>query len=138
MLDDASAYVLDSDTVSYLLRGDAGAIEGMRIATLRGARIYLCPIVWFEVRRGLLHRDARRQLQVFERFAALLEWRDLDRTFWDDVAGAWATLRRKGRPVQDADLMIAVFAKQLGATVVTHNGSHFAPTGVPVIDWCST
>src|SRR5258706_14712885 len=70
----SSAYVLDSDTVSNLLRGNPGAIEGMRLTTLAAANFYLCPIVWFEIRRGLLHRDARRQLQIFERFAAVLEF----------------------------------------------------------------
>jgi predicted nucleic acid-binding protein len=64
------------------------------MATLRSAKIYLCPVVWFEVRRGLLQRDARRQVQIFERFAALLEWRDLDRRFSDELAAAWASLRR--------------------------------------------
>jgi tRNA(fMet)-specific endonuclease VapC len=137
MAEEGLAYVLDTDTVSYLLRGNTGALEGMRMATLRGAKIYLCPVVWFEIRRGLLQRDARRQLQVFERFAALLEWRDLDRTFWDELAAAWAGLRRKGRPVQDSDLMIATFAQHLSATVVTHNVSHFGLTGVATVDWCS-
>jgi tRNA(fMet)-specific endonuclease VapC len=137
MAEDVLAYVIDTDTVSYLLRGNVGAIDGMRVATLRGAKIYLCPVVWFEVRRGLLQRDARRQLQIFERFAALLEWRDLDRKFWDELAAAWASSRGRGRPVQDSDLMIATFALHLGATVVTHNVSHFALTGVATVDWCS-
>jgi tRNA(fMet)-specific endonuclease VapC len=137
MAEDGLAYVLDTDTVSYLLRGNTGALDGMRTATLQGANVYLCPVVWFEVRRGLLQRDARRQLQVFERFATLLEWRDLDRRFWDELAAAWAASRRKGRPVQDSDLMIATFARNLGAIVVTHNGSHFALTGVATVDWCS-
>jgi tRNA(fMet)-specific endonuclease VapC len=137
MAEDVLAYVLDTDTVSYLLRGNPGPIEGMRTATLKGAKIYLYPVVWFEVRRGLLQRDARRQLQVFERFAALLEWRDLDRKFWDELAAAWASSRRTGRPVQDSDLMIATFAQQLGAIVVTHNVSHFVLTGVATVDWCS-
>lgn len=130
-------YVLDTDTISYLLRGNQGAIEGMRQATLAGAKFFLCPVVWFEIRRGLLYRDASRQLQVFERFAALLEWKDLEKPFWDDVAAFWAQLRSAGRPVQDADLMIGVFARRLGATVVTHNTSDFARIGVHAVDWCS-
>jgi tRNA(fMet)-specific endonuclease VapC len=135
MADPQSRYVLDTNTISYLLRGNPSIIEGMQEAVLEGAEFYLCPVVWFEIRRGLLHRDAHRQLQVFERFAATLQWEDLDRPFWEDLSASWADLRRKGRPVQDADLMIAVFARRLGATVVTHNTSDFTFTGVPAVDW---
>jgi tRNA(fMet)-specific endonuclease VapC len=117
------------------MRGNVGVLEGMRQATLEKATIFLCPVVWFEVRRGFLHRAARRQLHVFERFASALEWRDVDGSFWNDLSAAWADLRRKGRSVQDSDLMIAVFARRLGAAVVTHNTSHFDLTGVPTVDW---
>lgn len=76
-------------------------------------------------------------MQVFERFAAVLEWRDFDKSFWNDMAAAWVALRRKGRPFQDADLMIAIFAQRLGATVVTHNISDFRLIDAAVVDWCS-
>ena len=39
----------------------------------------MCPVVFYELRRGLAHRDARRQLDELDTFARTLRWVDYDR-----------------------------------------------------------
>lgn len=102
-------------------------------ASRSNARVYLCPVVYYEVRRGLLERSASRQLHEFESLAASLLWVDFGRAMWDDAAQTWAACRRRGRPHDDdADLLIAAYARQLAATLVTINTHDFADLGVPL------
>ena len=54
---------------------------------------------------------------------------------WVEAAGLWADRRRHGRTHDDADLLIAAFARRLRATLVTNNTADFTDRDVPVIDW---
>lgn len=81
-------------------------------------------MVYFEVRRGLYHRDSRALLEDFEQVARRMRWREFDRRMWETAAALWARMRRTGRPASDADVLIAAFAAVLGASVVTHNTRH--------------
>lgn len=129
-------FVLDTDTISYILRGNPIVTEKMRRAAEQGTEFYLCPIVYYEVRRGLLYRDAKRQLGDFEKLASLLIWKELAKDVWEEAASVWANIRRKGQPVGgDADVLIAAYTRRLRATVVSHNTADFARLGVSVTDW---
>ena len=95
----------------------------------------MCPVVFYELWRGLRYRGADRQLAELDAFARALQWVDYDRTMWVDAAGLWAEQRRVGRPADDADLLTAAFARRLRATLVTNNTSDFVDLGLPVVDW---
>ena len=100
-----------------------------------GDDFYMCPVVFYELRRGLAHRDARRQLGELETFARTLRWVDYDRSMWTDAAQLWADRRREGRPHGDADLLTAAFTRRLRARLVTNNTADFEDLGVPLLDW---
>jgi predicted nucleic acid-binding protein len=51
-----------------------------------------------------------------------------------DAAQLWAD-RRFGRTHDDADLLIAAFARRLRATVVTNETGDFSDLEVPFVDW---
>lgn len=129
-------FVLDSDTISYILQRRREVLAQLAEAVRRNAQIFLCPIVYFQVRRGLLHKGAERQLRDFDGFALGLKWADFDRPMWDDAAQTWAKLRRRGRPYEDdADLLIAAYARRLRATLVTNNTRDFEDLDVPLANW---
>lgn len=81
----------------------------------------MCPVVFYELWRGLSYRGADRQLEELNAFAGTLQWVDYDRAMWVEAAGLWADRRRHGRTHDDADLLIAAFARRLRATLVTNN-----------------
>ena len=136
MPDEGDRFVLDSNIISGVLRRNPVVIARVAEASRSNARVYLCPVVYYEVRRGLLERSASRQLQEFESLAASLLWADFGRAMCDDAAQTWAACRRRGRPHEDdADLLIAAYARQLAATLVTINTDDFADLGVPLANW---
>jgi len=128
-------YVLDTNIITALLRGDVSVVQNIAIAARENAELYLCPVVFYEIRRGLLYRDARNQSQLFLQYAATLIWDDFNHSDWLYAAELWSDLRQRGITVGDADLLIGVYAFHRYAVVVTANEKHFAPLGVAVENW---
>ena len=54
---------------------------------------------------------------------------------WVEAAALWAEQRRRGRTHDDADLLIAAFARRLRATLATNNTADFIDLDVPIVDW---
>jgi predicted nucleic acid-binding protein len=128
-------FVLDTNTVSQILRHQASVLARLGEAAGGGDDLYMCPVVFYELWRGLAYRDARRQLEDLDTFTRALKWVDYERAMWADAARPWADRRRQGRPHDDADLLIAAFTRRLRATLVTNNTSDFEDLGVPMVDW---
>jgi tRNA(fMet)-specific endonuclease VapC len=128
-------YVLDTNIFTAILRKEPKAVEQAEKALATNAEFLLCPVVFYEVYRGLLHRDAKRQLSFYLQFVAGLTWDDLDREDWRAAAQRWADMRRGGYSVGDADLLIGTYAARRNAIVVTDNTKDFLPLGVPVENW---
>ncbi len=95
----------------------------------------MCPVVFYEVSRGLLHRDAGRKLGFFQDYTANFVWDDFTRADWQRAAHLWANLRQQGRPIADADLLIGAYATRRQAVVVTANQKHFTPLGIQTENW---
>ncbi len=131
----ATRYVLDTNIITALLRYEAKTIEYTARAAAANAEFLLCPIVFYEALRGLLHRDAQKQRLRLLDYAATFIWDDFTRTDWEKAAELWATLRGQGVQVSDADLLIGVYARQRQAVVITANEKHFVPLRVQTENW---
>jgi predicted nucleic acid-binding protein len=74
-------------------------------------------------------------MAFFDRLSPKFVWRDLERQDWEEAARLWAEREKAGQPISDADLMIAVQARRLGAILVTDNEKDFDDLGVKVENW---
>jgi len=130
-----SRYVFDSNIITAILRQEQETVERVEAALQSNAEFLLCPVVFYEIYRGLLHRDARRYLAFFLQYVTTLTWEDLTQDDWVAAAQRWAEARSRGYQVEDSDLPIAVYAEQRGAIVITDNVQHFEPLGVRLENW---
>jgi hypothetical protein len=65
-----STYSLDTDTITKLLKkhpGNQPVVDRLRREIQRNSLFVICPVVYYEVRRGLLFKGARTQLVAFEK-----------------------------------------------------------------------
>ncbi|MBL8161907.1 MAG: PIN domain-containing protein [Anaerolineae bacterium] len=132
-----TGYVLDTNILSLILRRNANLDARLKAIIRPENIIWGCPIVWYELRRGLLANDAKMQMRLFEELFATFNWDDFTRADWSLAANWWMKRRNAGLPVSDADLMIAVFAYNRDAVLVTNNAKDFQLLDVHLENWAT-
>lgn len=133
-------YVLDTNSLSDLLRGDPSV--GERLTSHRRTDVLLPQPVVAEVEYGLARMAAsKRRDRLRERFDVFLA--ELRRLPWTDaVSRAFgrvkADLERRGVRIEDFDVAIAAHALSIEATLVTDNVDHMERVpGLTVENWRS-
>jgi predicted nucleic acid-binding protein len=122
-----AGYVLDTNVVSALMRGDRGAQK--RLLSESPSAIYLVQPVIAEISYGLARlAPSRRKTALASRFRLLAD--TLPRAAWSDpISFAFgaikAKLERNGEPIEDFDVAIAAHALVLSARLATRNVKHF-------------
>jgi tRNA(fMet)-specific endonuclease VapC len=127
--------LLDTNILSAIIRKEAFAEQRFRQAVADDDVLLLSIVVFYEVRRGLLKRDAKKQTAVFEHLVNQIAWCDVVREDWELAARLWVERTKIGRPIEDADLLIAAQAKRLGAILVTDNEKDFDDLGLTLENW---
>jgi tRNA(fMet)-specific endonuclease VapC len=131
-------YVLDTNAVSALMKGDRNVIE--RLARINKADVSIPQPVLSEIAYGLarLPRSKRREA-LGASFALVRD--EIARAVWsDDVSDRFgevkALLERRGARIEDFDAAIAAHALALGAVLVTANVDQMARVpGLEVENW---
>src|SRR4051794_1725026 len=131
-------YILDTNAVSALMKGDAQVIARLEQAGKNDVGVPQPALA--EIAYGIerLPRSRRRDF-LQERFDLLR--RELLRAEWtDEVSESYgtikATLERKGRRIEDFDAAIAAHALARGAVLVTANLDDMVRVqGLAVEDW---
>ena len=103
-------YVLDSNIVTYALKGDTEIRRRMGEITASGGNLIMPHIVYFEIKRWLLEIGAKAKQIAFEQM--LLDdipLESLDKAVWDVAAYLYVRSRKNGTPMSGADLIIAAF-----------------------------
>jgi predicted nucleic acid-binding protein len=138
-----AAYLLDTNIIYPIVKRneDGVKLKGKILSVLkRNDYILLCPVVFYEIARGLYHSEAKQQLAFFWKLAEDFEWRDLTESTWDSGAKKWAECRKEGMSTDkeeglDVDVLIAAQAEENDAVVVTRNVKHFQYLGVAYETW---
>jgi tRNA(fMet)-specific endonuclease VapC len=129
-------YMLDTDTVSYLLRGHAPTLDA-RVASVLPSQLSISAVTRGELLYGLrLKAGSHRFAQLIEQFllrVQCLPWDEAAATHFASIA---ADLHRAGTQIGNMDAMIAGHAMATGAVLVTNNTRHFSRvTGLTVENW---
>jgi tRNA(fMet)-specific endonuclease VapC len=126
-------HILDTDTVSYLIKGKSPAIE-TRLAELAPSMVCISVMTRAELQYGLkrLPADHRLHLAVrqFFKIVRVLPW-DWESADW--YADIRHQLVSTGQPIGELDMMIAAHALSAGAVLVTNNIRHYERINAPLI-----
>ena len=128
-------YSLDTNTISHILRKDRLTVQKFRAAYAADNEFLLCPIVYYELKRGFLRRDARNQISEMEEIVAQFRWQEFEPAIWAIAAQGWADARGRGHSPGDADLLIAYHAHHYSAVLVTANVKDFEFLPVQMENW---
>lgn len=101
-------YVLDTNIITALLRGNNKVKKRAEDIVLEGKRIFINAISYYEIKRGLLAANATAQLRRFESLCREFGLVFLDdQNIFDKAAEIYANLQHRGQLIEDADILIA-------------------------------
>jgi tRNA(fMet)-specific endonuclease VapC len=132
------AWMLDTNTLSDLIRNPRGALKGRLDATEPGA-VCTSIVVACELRFGARRKGSEVLTKRAEQLLDTLAVLPLDPPADEHCADIRATLERAGTPIGSHDLFIAAHARSRGMTLVTHNTREFARVpDLRVEDWLTS
>jgi tRNA(fMet)-specific endonuclease VapC len=117
------AYMLDTDTVSFALRGHGGVAA--RVLEHRPSELCISSITLAELRYGAERRRSRKLHRLISTFVEAVEVMSFDESAAGRFGVVAAALGRRGAPIGALDTLIAAHALSLRVTFVTNNLRHF-------------
>jgi len=128
--------LLDTDILSAVLRGTPAVAARSREYLAEHKAFAFSIITRYEILRGLKAKEAIAQVQAFDRFCEACLILPLTDEIVVRAAEIYASLRRRGQPTGDADILIGASALTHGFGVVTNNETHFGRIeGLRVDNW---
>ena len=134
------SYLLDTNIVSVLINSSSERIEKKIRYLLVRELIFISCITYFEVKGGLLAKNATRKLERFNNLCSTeltvlyLE----DQKILDRASQIYADLRRAGTPVGTADILIAATAIERNLILVSHDVDMLRIREATVEDWLAS
>jgi tRNA(fMet)-specific endonuclease VapC len=128
--------LIDTNILSLFFRNQPLVVENFNAYIQEYGKINISIIAYYEIVSGLKHRDAQKQLTSFLEFAShniILPLTTDSTTISGDI---YASLRKKGTPVDDIDILIAGIAIANDLILVTNNRRDFEKIeGLEIEDW---
>ena len=127
-------FLLDTDTISFALRGQGGAGEALRRRS--PSEVCTSSVVAGELELGVVRRGSRKLRRELDALYSGLEVIPYDLEAARRYGRLAATLLDGGVAIGVEDTMIAAHALSRGLILVTHNRKHFDRVrGLRVEDW---
>lgn len=129
-------YLLDTNIVSYWMRGDKIVID--RIINQSPSNLSLSSItlaeIWYGIEKSPIKKKERTA--KIKKILSLLEIYSFDESAAEEYAVIRASLEQKGIMISERDTQIASIAMANNLTVVTHNVKEFGRINkLKVEDW---
>jgi len=134
-------YVLDTNTVSYFLRGEGNIRENIKREISECGNSYSMPFaVFYEVKRWLLYKPTKLLKEYNQRFdtmyQAVEDKADMPFNVWKKAIEVYVALQSKGQLIGDADILIASYCLVNDYTLVTRNTGDFERIdGLKFVNW---
>lgn len=131
----AVRYLLDTNTVSYVIRGNFPRVRE-RLLKIPMSQVGISVITEAELRFGLARKPEARKLKaVVEELLLRVEVLPWDSEAAQHYARTRAALELEGEPIGNMDLMIAAQALAAGAALVTSDRVFQRVKGLKIQDW---
>ena len=120
----ASKVLLDTNILSAIMKGSEAVMPKAREYLTEHGTFTFSIITRYEVLRGLKAKNAVAQAEAFDKLCAASEVLGLSNDIVVKAAEVHATLRARGEPIGDADILIEATALVQGLAVATDNEDH--------------
>jgi len=125
--------LIDTNILSYFLRNHPIVVEKFRLYRQHYSYLSFSIFTYYEIKSGLLYKDAKKQLQQCDRLAEVSEIIPYDRAIADISCKIYNDLRSRGLLITPIDLFIAATAISCDYRLITANVKHFQ--NIPDLDY---
>jgi len=133
---DMNGYALDSNIISFWMKGSAAVILRFDAADARRDNVCIPPFAYYEVKRGLAAIHARARLRQLDSLCRRYPVGDMDNSILEDAVNIYAELKSHGWNIDEIDVFMAAWCKTNNFILVTNNTGHFARIpGLRLEDW---
>lgn len=116
-------YLLDSDYIINFLHGEKHAVEMM--SHFQQQSLFTSVICVGEIMEGLYFGKHKKKISQFEGFLKNITIIEIDRKIVEQFARIRVRLRKKGKLIDNLDLLIASSCLAYDLILVTNNIRHF-------------
>jgi tRNA(fMet)-specific endonuclease VapC len=113
--------LLGTNILSYFLRGNVPVTTRLEQYSQQYDNLTFSILTYYEIKSGLLYRDALNILSQFEELAAESEILPLSLQTINIASENYRSLRTRGIPTPPIDLLIAATALEHGYVIITAN-----------------
>ncbi|MBI5392933.1 type II toxin-antitoxin system VapC family toxin [Candidatus Woesearchaeota archaeon] len=118
-------YCLDTNVIADIFRGNN--VIKLNFEKIQNDPLFIPPIVLCELYKGaFLSNKTQDSLQFINQFRVSVHFIHFDENACLIYGKLYAYLQKKGKPTQEADLMIASIAIAHDLVLITKNGKDFA------------
>ncbi|MBC6452726.1 MAG: type II toxin-antitoxin system VapC family toxin [Hormoscilla sp. SP5CHS1] len=128
---------LDTNIVTAILKRNQRIEQKLKEVQVDREEVFISGITYYEIKRGLLATNATRKLLEFDglcrRYRVLPVLNEIE--VLEKASEIHAELKRQGRLLEDADILIAATAIAPGIILVSHELDMQRVTGITIEDW---
>ncbi|KAF3887928.1 MULTISPECIES: type II toxin-antitoxin system VapC family toxin [Nostocales] len=117
--------LLDTNILSYFLRGKIEVVTKLNEYSQFYEYLTFSILSYYEIKSGLLYKDAKNLLSKFEELANESEILPLTVKTMNIASKIYVELRTKGLLIPPIDILIAASSIECGYLLVTANTKHF-------------
>ena len=118
-------YCLDTNIISYLLKGNNILYDKLKKEINKGNRIIINVITYYEILRGLLSIKNKKKIEVFEQICDEFDIAEINKNTFEVSANIYVNLKERGKIIEDADIFIGAICIENDFILITNNESHF-------------
>lgn len=116
---------LDTDIITAFFKNDRKVVEKVAIYLESFEKLTINIISYYEILRGLKDLGSEKKLRRFEEFILENDLIFLGGEAVEKASDIYASLKKKGKLIEDADILIASIAMVEDLVLVTNNTGHF-------------
>ena len=131
-----TTYALDTNIVSYFLKGDPAIVARIRLENNNGNQFVIPPMVYFEIQNWLLKNNSKSKMAVFMKMYSAGGIGVIDKTVLDIASTVKLKMQQQGKGISDDDLFIAAYCIRHNLPLVTNNTRHFIHVeNMKILNW---
>jgi tRNA(fMet)-specific endonuclease VapC len=129
-------YIIDTNIITAYLKGNDNIFDKINEIILRGEEVFINGISYYEIKRGLLYKNAKKQLRKFEIMCETCNFMSLDDiNIFDKASNIYSELKRKGKLIKDADILISSISLIKNCILVSNDTDFNRIDGLKIENW---